>query len=177
MKALRAVAVLGLTGLILVGCSSTPVAAPVTVTATRLATVTATLTEPPVVDTPDPVTVVQVELQTETTTATATTTKVAGTTTAVRTTVKVVEKTKTNTVTVQPPPPAGSVQNGNFLVGSQIQAGNFNCTSGDPDSVFWETNDSTGGIVANGFGLIAFVSSDAYAVTLDRCDGIWKKIS
>lgn len=173
----------------LVGCGSKPLAAPVTttqtaapVTMTQLATITqvATVTEMMTATETSESIYVQTVTEPAKTTSVTKTVKVNVPTTVVQHVVETQTETQSADVPAaagaEPPLAPGSVSNGNYLVGTEIKPGNYHCSAGDASNVFWETDDKANGIIDNGFGLIAFISSDAYSVTLERCDGTWSLI-
>jgi len=175
-------------GLTLAACGSQPTAAPapVTKTVTKTTTNLATMTQA----------VTVAETTTEVTTATTTeildqpVTVSPEAMTVVKTVDRPVTKIQTATetatvtaeatVTAAAPSPAaasGSVPNGSYLVGVDIKPGNYKCAGGDPASVFWRISDHSGKTIDNGFGLIAFITADAYTTDLNRCDGLWSPVS
>ena len=90
----------------------------------------------------------------------------------------------TKTVEVAPAAPAASTDpkgpkaDGQYLLGSEIVAGQWRCQQGD-DFLYWGIHTESGDIVDNGTGkgsLIAHVGTKGYTVDLKGCDVPWVKI-
>lgn len=120
------------------------------------------------------------ETATATETETATSTVVRSVpTTVVRTTVKTAVTTvttvpRTVNVTVTAEPAGASVPDGDYIIGTDIQPGTYQCK--DPgEVVYWATSDQSGELLDNDLGSIARVTSSAYAVKLDDCSVDWKR--
>lgn len=148
----------------LAACSSS---APNAITST----VTTTLPGPTVITTD-----VTSETMTESTTVVSTvptTIMTSVPTTVVTTMIQTVPETILVTVTSQPS--GKTVPNGDYLVGTDITTGTWQCRTGG-SSLYWETSDKGGDTIANDLGSIARVLSNAYAVKLSGCDGDWTHV-
>lgn len=92
-------------------------------------------------------------------------------------TVKMVRATVTETTKVSvgsDGAPSTSVANGDYLVPSQIKPGVYQCSAGD--NPYWESTTESGDIIDNGLSTIGRVPSDAYSMTLKRCNADWVKV-
>lgn len=147
----------------LAGCSSGEVAAPSTATATVTDTVVST--------------------KVATTTARPSTSRVLVTSTATATITEVVSSTAVLTETIQetvqaaaaaPAASAASISNGTYLVGVDIEPGNWRCSS--QDVLGWRTTDQSNGLIDVGVNGLAHVPADAFAVELIDCSGEWQKV-
>lgn len=69
-------------------------------------------------------------------------------------------------------PITDAVTNGDYIIGTDIAAGVWQCRSSG-DSLYWETTDRTGEIIDNDLGSIARVNADAFAVKLKGCLNDW----
>lgn len=70
--------------------------------------------------------------------------------------------------------PVSSIANGDYLVPGQIKPGVYQCSAGD--SPYWESTTEGGDIIDNGLSTIARVPSEAYSMTLKRCESDWVKV-
>ena len=84
-------------------------------------------------------------------------------------------------VTVKGTPPGiaddGSFGDDTYLVGKQIQPGNYQASSPNGSSLcYWEVDDSSGGIVDNGLEeCLMLVADDAFSVHVADC-GTWTPV-
>ncbi len=165
-------------GLALTACSTgsgeASSAVPVVTTPTVTATSTLVSTVPTTVVSTKQITSTATETETATKTLTP---KPAGTKTVVKT--KEVTKTVTKTVTAQPPAPAGSFDDGTYIVGKDINPGTYQASNPNPSGsglCYWETRTSDGEIGENGVNNgVMFVGSDAFSVRTDGC-GTWTPV-
>lgn len=72
-------------------------------------------------------------------------------------------------------PIVDSAPNGDYIIGTDIAPGVWQCRSGS-DSLYWETTDRAGDIVDNDLGSIARVNADAFAVKLKGCEDAWAAV-
>lgn len=152
-------------------CGSTT-ATPTTQTVTSTGTVTAKVTAKVTEQVTEQVTSTETTSETLTETATKTVAKPVPTT-VVKTAVKTVSTTVQVTVTAEP---AGTaVANGDYLVGTDIEPGTYQCKDAT-DRLYWEADDSSGEIIDNDLGSIARFGSDAYTIKLSGCAGDWTRV-
>jgi hypothetical protein len=84
-------------------------------------------------------------------------------------------------VTVKATPPGiagdGTFGDGTYLVGKQIQPGNYQASSPNSgDLCYFEVDDSSGGIIDNGVQEgVMFVPDDAFSVRVADC-GTWTPV-
>ena len=124
------------------------------------------------------------------TTVTATTTAVARSTVTTAATQTVSAAPVTVTVTESAAPAAanseaseapsgggaaGPFTDGLYLIGVDIQAGNYRCTAPSSDGSYWRVADQGNNLVDGGFAEIAFVNG-GYSVEFKYCDGQWERI-
>lgn len=152
----------------IVGCSSAAPAAVTSVVTSVQPGPTVTTAVPTTV----PVPTTKIAYVTETAVSTIPTTVVNMITQHATTTVVSV-KTATETVTMQPA--GATVENGDYVIGSDIKTGVWQCRGGG-GNLYWEVTTKTGDIVNNGLNSIAQVTSDGFSVTLQGCDDVWTKV-
>jgi len=70
---------------------------------------------------------------------------------------------------------AGPFSDGTYLIGSDIQAGNYKC-SGATDNSRWIIEDSAGETLDIDFSAVARVPADGYTVQFKECPNQWEKI-
>ena len=70
---------------------------------------------------------------------------------------------------------AGPFTDGLYLIGVDIQAGNYRCTAPSSDGSYWRVADQGNNLVDGGFAEIAFVNG-GYSVEFKYCDGQWERI-
>lgn len=160
------------------GGEGTPIAQTVTVTATEAVptTVPSTIRQ----------TVTDVSVSEATTTLPAQTrTLPAVTKTAPPKTVRVTERvTETQQVTEteqapapeDPAPTSGSVENGDYIIGSEIESGTYKCGDGG-DLTRWEVNDQANEFIDGGIDTVATVPASGFVVKLNDCNTSWTKVA
>ena len=82
----------------------------------------------------------------------------------------------TATVPANPatPDPSGPKNDGNYMIGSQITPGTWQCAEPETSGlIYWKVSDSSGGIVENGLDAIAYVSAEGSSVLFDDCRSTW----
>ena len=70
---------------------------------------------------------------------------------------------------------AGPFTDGQYVIGVDIQAGNYRCTAPSSDGSYWRVADQGNNLVDGGFAEIAFVNG-GYSVEFKYCDGEWERI-
>lgn len=72
------------------------------------------------------------------------------------------------------PDPGGPKNDGNYIIGSQITPGTWQCAEPETSGlIYWKVSDSSGGLMDNGLNSIAYVSAGGSSVLLDDCQSTW----
>ena len=85
-------------------------------------------------------------------------------------------------VTVKATPPGlaadGTFGDGTYLVGNQLQPGNYQASSPNNGAYcYWEINDASGGVISYGVDSgVMFIPDDAFSVRVIDC-GTWSSVS
>jgi hypothetical protein len=164
-------------GLLLVGCGSTQVAAPVTSTMTVQRTISQTVTSLETVTTSVITTEASMVYITDTTQVTETKLKPVPTT-VLKTVIKPVTVVQTATTTAPPAAAAVAFTDGTYIVGTQIQPGTYQANDSNPSGglCYWERTSKDGTIIDNGVnnGVMTVQSSD-FSVRVSGC-GSWAAV-
>jgi hypothetical protein len=93
--------------------------------------------------------------------------------------------TVTKTAQAEAPPAAaatpagggsdGPVPDGTYLIGTDLQAGNYKCSDAS-ETPIWSVKDFNGELTSGDFGSVARVPATGYTIDLLGCNGQWEKI-